>query len=159
MQELIYLQYRSTWMCEITNNILGKHVYSKLNSPFHSLWSITVKGADRTRSIFWKIMVVFNKGNKEPSTFSIMHPRALNGSYILTLGSIRGLIWCCNFFLVSFFSDFLVSAWQSAAVISFWRSCCFFSRSFFLASIFFSSFIRVCSSSICPNNVTIKILK
>ena len=145
----------------LTYHVLGKRVF-KTNFTFSFFMKYNSNGCRQNKVYILKNyggMIVIIKGNKETSTFSIMHPQALSGPYILTLGSIRGLIWCCNFFFVSFFSDFLVSAWESAAVISFWRSCCFFSRSFFLASIFFSSFIRVCSSSICQNNETIKILK
>lgn len=52
-------------------------------------------------------------------------------------------------FFVDFLSVFRGSAWWSAAVINFCKSCVLRSRSFFLCSIFFISAKRVCSSSIC----------
>ena len=55
----------------------------------------------------------------------------------------------CSFFFVAFLSALRDSMFVSAAVISFCKSCVFFSRSFFLISIFFNSPSKYCSSSIC----------
>jgi len=60
------------------------------------------------------------------------------------------LNFCCRciFFFVCLLSVFLLSILLSAAVISFCRSCVFFSLSFLRNSIFFNSVIRCSSSSI-----------
>ena len=68
---------------------------------------------------------------------------------LFTLTPVVSLIlcWWGIFLLAFFFSAFLLSILLSAAVISFCKSCVFFSLSFFLSSIFFNSAIKCSSSS------------
>lgn len=55
--------------------------------------------------------------------------------------------FCGSFFLETLFSALLNSVVVSAALMSFCRSWAFFSRSFFLVSIFLSSWMRYSSSA------------
>lgn len=56
-------------------------------------------------------------------------------------------LFCGSFFLETLFSARLNSVVVSAALMSFCKSWAFFSRSFFLFSIFLSSWIRYSSSA------------
>lgn len=58
-------------------------------------------------------------------------------------------LFCGSFFLETLFSARLNSVVVSAALMSFCRSWAFFSRSFFLVSIFLSSWTRYSSSATC----------
>lgn len=64
---------------------------------------------------------------------------------IITIFSVSR--FCGNFFLVALRSALRISVVVSAAVMSFWRSWAFFSRSFLRFSIFLNSWIRYSSSA------------